>query len=72
MRNDFQKQSLQAALQTRLQSFLLIGIYIVIAVLMLKTYGFDMVKLWIFLSLPPMLLGTYILITIPKRFKWKI
>ncbi len=72
MRNDFQKQSIQAALQTRLQSLLLIGIYIVIAILMSKTYGFDLVKLWIFLSLLPMLLGTYILMTIPKRFKWKI
>ena len=72
MRNDFQKQSLQAALQTRLQSLLLIGIYLVIAILMSRTYGFDIVKLWVFLSLPPMLLGTYILMSIPKRFKWKI
>ena len=72
MRNDFQKQSIQAALQTRLQSLLLIGIYIVIAILMSKTYGFDVVKSWIFLSLLPMLLGTYLLMSIPKRFKWKI
>lgn len=72
MRNEFRKQSMQAALQTRLQNLLLIGIYIVTILLMSNTYGFDVVKLWLFLSLPPMILGTYILMSIPKRFKWKI
>ena len=72
MRNEFQKQSMQAALQTRLQNLILISIYIVTVLLMSNTYGFDVVKLWLFLSLPPMILGTYILMSIPKRFKWKI
>ncbi len=72
MRNDFRNKSMQAAFQTRLQGLILIGVYVITALLMSKTYGFPVIKSWLFFSLPFMVLGTYILMNIPRRFKWKI
>lgn len=72
MRNEFLSKARQAAFQTRLQSGLLIGIYLITAFLMIKTYQFEMMKFWLLLSLPLLILGTYLIINIPKRFKWNI
>ena len=72
MRNEFVNKSRQAAFQTRLQSFLLIGIYAFTAIFMAKVYGFDAIKLWLGFSLPLLIIGTYLLLNIPKQFKWRI
>ncbi len=72
LRLRFQNKTNKMALQTRMQSVVLILIYIVIAVVVSSTYGFQMVKPWLLVSIPLMLIGIMWLISIPKRFRWNI
>ena len=72
LRIRFQNKTNKMSLQTRMQSVVLIIIYIVISIIVSNAYGFDVVKPWLVVSLPLMSVGIYWLVSIPRRFKWKI
>ena len=72
LRIRFQNKASKISFQTRMQSAVLMLIYIVIAIIVSSAYGFNAVKPWLVISLPLMFIGIYWLVSIPRRFKWKI
>lgn len=72
LRIRFHNKTNKMSFQTRMQSVVLVLIYIVISIIVSNAYGFNAVKPWLLISLPLMSVGIYWLVSIPRRFKWKI